>query len=210
MFKITALKLLTPKKRVNVYMNNTYAFSLERKLVDRIGLRVGQELSDDQVEEITRCDLAEKAIKSAFRYISYRLRSEKEIRERLRKHGFDNVIEEVIKRLKELSLVDDVAFARFWKENRVSFKPLSRRLLRQELKQKGIAEPIIAEVILDMDDNLSAIKAGRKRIRLLIKNEYPEFRHRLTTFLRWRGFNYETIACTVAFLWQEVQSSKAK
>lgn len=210
MFKITALKLLTPKKRINVYMNNTYAFSLERKLVDRIGLRVGQELSDDQVEEITRCDLAEKAIKSAFRYISYRLRSEKEIREHLSKHGFDNVIEEVIKRLKELSLVDDVAFARFWKENRVSFKPLSRRLLRQELKQKGIAEPIIAEVILDMDDNLSAIKAGRKRIRLLIKNEYPEFRHRLTTFLRWRGFNYETIACTVAFLWQEVQSSKAK
>jgi len=211
MFKITTLRLSTRKtNQVNVYINNSYTFSLERGVVDKIGLRVGQELSDDQIQEIKEIDLVEKGIKAAFQYLSYRLRSEKEIRQRLSKRGFDSVIEKIVKRLQGQGLVDDFAFARFWKDSRVSFKPRSRRLLRQELRQKGITEEVITEVVNDMDDNASAIAAGRKRVRLLANSDYAEFRHRLAIYLRWRGFSYDTINSTVAFLWQEMQSGKTK
>lgn len=209
MFKVTALRLSTKKaNQVSIYINNIYTFSVERSVVDKIDLRVGQELSGDQIQEIKEIDLVEKGIKAAFRYLSFRSRSEKEIRQRLSKHGFDSVIEKVVKRLQEQGLVNDFAFARFWKDSRLSFKPRSRRILRQELKQKGITEEVIAEILGDVDDNANAIAVGRKKVRLLASSDYAEFHRRLATYLRRRGFSYDTINSTVTLLWQEAQSGR--
>lgn len=208
--KVTGLRLSRTKTgRVNVYLDNHYTFSLGADVVNRVGLQLGQELSDSQIEELREADLVEKGAKAAFQYLSYRPRSEKEIRQRLSRRGFDNVMEKVVERLKGQGLVDDVAFAQFWKDNRISFKPRSQRLLRRELIQKGVAEEVVAEVLGDIDDGLNAIAAGRRKARLLANNDYPEFRHRLTTYLRGRGFSYDTINSAVVYLWQEMQSERA-
>ena len=146
----------------------------------------------------------ERCFKAATHYLGYRPRSEPELRERLRRRGFTtDTIEAVIAKLKRLKLVDDTAFAEFWKENRESFSPRSKALTRLELKQKGIADDIIEQTVATIDDEDSAYRAATSKASSLARTDYESFRRRLGGYLQRRGFNYGVIDRTIKRVWQE-------
>lgn len=204
MRKITAIRIgKTRGKRVDVLLDNKFAFSLEAEVAIREGLLVEQELSAGQIETLVRSDRFHRCFNAAAHYLSYRPRSEFELRERLHRRGFDDSIEEVIAKLKEQGLVDDVAFAQFWKDNRESFSPRSRWLIQLELRRKGIADEIIDEVVDKIDDNNNAYRAALSKARSLPLSDYQGFRHRLGEYLKRRGFNYRVIDHIVEQLWHE-------
>jgi len=141
---------------------------------------------------------------AAYRYLSYRPRSEEEVRQRLHKHGFDGeAVEKAIVKLKEQNLIDDFAFAQFWKDSRLSFRPKSKSLINRELKGKGVAVEIIEQVTKDIDDEGNAYKLGRNRVRALAHLDYPDFYRRLSGYLGYRGFTHEVIRRIITLLWQE-------
>ena len=209
MSKITALRAGRGReKRVNVFLDERFAFSLGAEVVMKEGLQVGQELSTGQVELLTGSDRLQRCLNAAYRYLSYRPRSESEVRERLQRRGFDgDCTEAAISRLREQGLVDDAVFAQFWKENRESFSPRSQRLTRLELKRKGVGSDVIEQVAADVDDGDSAYRAALGRVRRLPLSDYQGFRRRLGEYLRRRGFNYEVINHTVERVWQEQGSN---
>ncbi len=135
MKKITAIRDgRRQRKRVNVFLDGKFAFSLKAEVVVKKGLQVGQELSTNQLEVLAESDHFHRCLGAAAHYLSYRPRSESEIRERLQQRDFDDdSIDAVIARLKEQGLVDDIAFAQFWKDNRESFSPRSRWLTKLEI-----------------------------------------------------------------------------
>jgi len=208
MKKITTLRIGGGQdRRVKVLLEGKFAFSLEAEVAVREGLRVGQELSPSQIEALTRADCFHRCLNAAVHYLGYRPRSESELMKRLQQRGFDNdIIEGVIIKLKEQGLVDDVAFAQFWKDNRASFSPRSQWLTRLELRQKGVADDIINEVISAVDDNDSAYRAALSKTRSLSRSDYQGFRYRLGGYLKRRGFGYGVINHTVERLWQELGS----
>jgi len=209
MSKITALRAGRGReKRVNVFLDERFAFSLGAEVVMKEGLQVGQELSTGQVELLTGSDRRQRCLNAAYRYLSYRPRSESEVREKLQRRGFDgDCTEAAISRLREQGLVDDAAFAQFWKENRESFSPRSQRLTRLELKRKGVGSDVIEQVTADVDDGDSAYRAALGKVRRLPLSDYQGFRRRLGEYLRRRGFNYEVINHTVERVWQEQGSN---
>ena len=141
---------------------------------------------------------------AAYRYLGYRPRSEGEMRQRLRQRGFDGeAIDKTIAKLKEQQLIDDYAFAEFWKNNRLSFKPKSKRLIAKELGDKKVTPEIVRQVTEDIDDESNAYRLGCGRMRTLAHLGYPEFHRHLTNYLGYRGFNYEVIKHTIAVLWGE-------
>lgn len=205
MRKITAIRIGKVRgKRVNVFLDNKLAFSLEAEVAIREGLLVEQELSAGQIETLVRSDRFHRCFNAAAHYLSYRPRSEFELRERLHRRGFNDSIEEVIAKLKEQGLVDDVAFAQFWKDNRESFSPRSRWLTQLELRRKGVADEIIDEVVDKIDDNNNAYRAALSKARSLPLSDYQGFRHRLGEYLKRRGFNYRVIDHIVEQLWHEL------
>jgi len=205
MKKVTALRMGRGKeKRLNVFLDGRFTFSLGAELAIKEDLQIGQELSTDQTEALTKSDRFQRCLDAAFHYLGYRPRSESEVRERLRRRGFEgHCIEAAIARLKELGLVDDVAFAQFWKENRESFRPQSQRLIRLELRRKGIVSEIIDQVTGDVDDGDSAYRTALHKTRQWPLSDYPSFRRRLGEYLKRRGFAYEVINHTVERIWQE-------
>ena len=205
MSKITALRIgKGRKKRVNVFLDDRFAFSLEAEVVIKEGLQVGQELSASQIEALAKSDHFHRCLNVATHYLGYRPRSEFEVRERLQRRGFDdNTIGVVIAKLKEQRLVDDMDFARFWKENRDAFSPRSQWLTRLELKQKGVTDDIIEEVVGTIDDGDSAYRAALSKARRLSRSDYQDFRHRLGEYLKRRGFGYGVINLTVERVWEE-------
>ena len=151
-----------------------------------------------------KADILQPCLDAASHYLSYRPRSELEVRIYLRKRGFDQpCIEMALSKLREQGLIDDIAFARFWKENRESFSPRSQAKLKQELRQKGIPLPIIAEVTGEVNDQTNAYKAAQKILGKLTASDYNTFRGKLGGFLRRRGFNYEVTKSTINRLWED-------
>jgi len=202
--KITAIRTGKGQgKRVNVFLDGKFAFSLEAEVAVRERLQVEQELSASQIETLARSDHFHRCFNAAAHYLSYRPRSESELRERLHRRGFDDSIEAVIAKLKEQGLVDDVAFTQFWKDNRESFSPRSRWLTKLELRRKGVADDIIDQVVDTVDDNNNAYRAALSKARSLPLSDYQDFRRRLGEYLKRRGFGYGVIKHTVEQLWQE-------
>jgi regulatory protein len=202
--KVTAIRSGQRGKRVNIFLDEKFAFSLEAEVAIKEGLRTDQALSEGEIEALKKADLFQRCLNAAFRYLSYRPRSESELRERLHRRGFDDQnVAAVLTKLKEQGLVDDLAFAQFWKDNRESFRPRSQWLTRLELRQKGVAEEIINRVAAQVDDEASAYRAAVAKAHRLSTADYDSFRRRLGQYLKRRGFGYGLIKPTVERVWQE-------
>ena len=202
--KVTAIRSGQRGKRVNIFLDEKFAFSLEAEVAVKEGLRTDQALSEGEIEALKKADLFQRCLNAAFRLLNYRPRSESELSERLHRRGFDGQnVAAVLTKLKEQDLVDDLAFAQFWKDNRESFRPRSQWLTRLELRQKGVAEEIINRVAAQVDDEASAYRAAVAKARRLSTADYDGFRRRLGQYLKRRGFGYGLIKPTVERVWQE-------
>jgi regulatory protein len=207
MKKITALRMRRGRnKRVNVYLDDEFAFSLEADVAVQEGLRVDQELTPERVEEIASSNNYRRCYNAAALILTYRPRSEPELRNKLLEKGYpDASIDQVLSRMKEQGLVNDNTFAEFWKENRDTFSPRSQWLTAQELRRKGVSEEIITRVVGTIDDEDAAYRAARKKARNLPRYDYQNFYRRLGDYLQRRGFSFDVIKVTVKRLWEELE-----
>jgi regulatory protein len=203
---ITALEVQKRnKKRVNVYLDEEYAFSLS--LDEAARLRKGQTLSDSEVEQLRDQDAVAYAVDSAARFLAVRPRSVQEVRQNLvQKSHPPAVIDAALERLAALGYLDDRAFAEFWVRERNTFKPLSPRALRQELRQKGVAEEIVAEALGDLDPDEVAYRAAMSQSRRLRGSDQRTFSEKMYAFLQRRGFSYTTARTVVRQLTEELNA----
>jgi regulatory protein len=208
MSEITGIKKVKGReKRVRVYLDGKPALRLLAETALQEGLKVGQEITESRLDSLESQDRYRQCLNAAIRFLGYRPRSEAEVRQRLERHGFDGeCLEKSLARLKEQGLVDDVAFARFWKENRETFSPRSKRLTKMELKRKGLSSDIIEQIIGEIDEKDSAYRAALKKAPRLVNYEYQDFRRRLVDYLGRRGFNYGVIKETTERIWKEQKS----
>ena len=206
MRKITALQVQKRNSnRVNVHLDGEYAFGLTRIIA--AWLQVGQILDEEKIAKLQAEDARERAMQQALLYLSYRARSEKEIRQNLGKHDIPEVIvEETLERLRQNGFANDEQFANAWVENRSTFRPRGRRALALELRQKGIDDSTIESALEDVDEESLAYEAGLKKGSKLNGEEWNEFRKKTSEFLARRGFSYAVIAPIVSRLWNEIHT----
>jgi regulatory protein len=192
------------KERVNVYLDGRYAFSLPT--IEAARLCRGQYLSDEEIELLQELDTFQKAYDQALRFLAYRPRSHAETLRYLERKGIPPPLaEKVIERLVTAGLLDDLAFARFWVENRDRFNPRGARALRYELRRKGLSAEIIQQALSEAAAEGEAIySAALTKARQLVRLDHDDFKRRLGAYLARRGFSYEAIAEVVERLWQEV------
>lgn len=217
MKKITAIQVQKNNpNRINIYLDGEFAFGLAR--IVAAWLQVGQTLDDEKIAKLQAEDFSERAMQQALLFLSYRARSENEIRKNLTKHEIPDVaIEQTLERLRREGFADDKKFASTWVENRNTFRPRGRRALALELRQKGIDDTIIESALEDVDDEALAYEAGKKKARKILGGnlsqlapegglkgpDWNEFRKKMSEFLARRGFSYSVIAPIVKRLWNE-------
>jgi regulatory protein len=126
------------------------------------------------------------------------------------KETSDVVIDAALERLKTMGYLDDRAFTNFWIENRQTFKPLSQRALRYELRQKGVSKEIIDEALGDMADDEAAYVAAQSQVRRLRGATVQVFRQKLGVFLQRRGFSHHTAHDVINQLIEEIKTQDAE
>lgn len=141
-------------------------------------------------------DLFEKLYNLSLRYLQIRQRSEKEVREYLKKkQATPEVIEKIIAKLHDYNFLNDALFAKLWVESRSRAKPRSKWLLQRELSQKGIAKEIIEHTLIEESgatDLALAKQAIERRIVRFRDLPRQEVYQKVGGFLARRGFSWET------------------
>jgi len=150
---------------------------------------------------------ADAAMEIAARFLGTRPRTRRELELRLRRAGAtDEVLAATMHRLGSMGLVDDVAFARWWAEQRDRHAPRGRRMVEAELRQRGVPHDVLetlrggelAEPTLDAE-GLPGTERERAEVALarhLRGRPLPadmKARQRVGAFLMRRGFEPETV-----------------
>jgi len=138
----------------------------------------------------------EKALKAALRLLRFRPRSLWELSTRLRQRFDEETCRIAIQELQRKTLVDDYAFSKFWIENRVQFKPVSRSALSRELLAKRVDKGIIEEALKEGFPEGDRAMAERCLAARSKKMDFkdPKSYRRMYGFLRRRGFTHELVS----------------
>jgi regulatory protein len=142
---ITALRAdpIDPDK-VHLFVNDKHIMSVSLDVAAGEMLSVGQQCPPERVERLHAAQELNGIYERALNFLSYRPRSAREVEMRMRQKGYSpDQIANVMERLVRAGYVDDKAFAQFWVTNRMAFSPRGPRLLKSELRQKGVAADIV-------------------------------------------------------------------
>ncbi|MEP7187879.1 MAG: RecX family transcriptional regulator [Roseiflexaceae bacterium] len=213
--KITALRAQAKDaQRVNVFVDGEFALGISLTTITKIGLHVGKQLSAEEFAKLEQTESGDKAYLAALRFLEARPRSIAEVRARLGRKDFaPEAIDAAIARLAELELLDDAAFARYWVENRVAYRPRGAGALRDELRRKGIDADVTAEVLSDNvltgDESASAWGLARGALHKYAgAQDRNAFTRRMGSYLQRRGYTFEVIRPIVDQLWAEVSAAE--
>jgi regulatory protein len=197
---ITALRARPRARgRIDVYLDGRRGLTIP--LAAASGLRVGMALEAEAVQALEARAAEVEAFEAVGRMLARRPHAVGEVRRRLARGGTaPEVIDRVVDRLVESGDLDDSAFARAWVENRSAFRPRSARMIRAELRQKGVGSEAIDGALAGTDEaEAAAVSAGRA-VRLWGNIEPEARRRRLYAHLARRGFDHETIRSVVRSL----------
>ncbi|MCQ6557843.1 regulatory protein RecX [Paenibacillus mendelii] len=195
MLTITAVEQDRKERyRYQLFVNNGQEepfLSVHEDIMIRFRLLKGREIHVDELKQITEEDTQHRAYALGLIYLGARQRTHKEIARYLARKGIDEMsAEQAIQRLIREGFVDDAAFAKQFASGRLRSQMKGRRLLQQELRQRGIAKETVNEAIDRIDTSEEAevaIRAACKKWPYL-KGEPTDRKRKLATFLLRRGF----------------------
>jgi regulatory protein len=202
--EITALTpSIRRKGRVHLYVDGRFMASVDAMTVALHGLKVGRIVEQGDLDELERDAVIARLVDRSLHFLSFRPRSEAELRTYLRRQeATPEQTAAVMEELRRQRLVDDAAFAQFWRDSRDRFSPRGEGALRAELRAKGVATEVVADVMPDADEqDVLAMRAAERQVRTLRGLAWPEFRTKLLGHLQRRGFRYEVANRTARELW---------
>ena len=210
--KVTDIKAAVHSERLNIFIDDKFFCSLDISQVVDLKIKVGSELSDQELADLKRASEFSKFYNLALEYVFLRPHSKKEINDYLVrktldkkvrvknrktgeyqtkiKQGYDkSLVPLVLRRLDERGYLDDERFAELWVENRGVSKGVSRKKLRNELLKKGISPSIIDAALqqTQRDDKTELKKVIAKK-----SNRYQD-KQKFIQYLLRQGFNYSDV-----------------
>ncbi len=191
--KVTSIKQQVKRAdRYSIYLDGKYAFSLGENELLKLGLHSGQELTESELATYHDESAYGKWFDRTLNLLSFRLRSEWELRDYLRRKDCPpEIIGRILNKLSINGYVNDEQFARGWVDNRRLLKSTSRRKLNMELKQKRIPADIIDKVLSEDTEQTDE----REVLRQLVAKKrarYPD-NLKLMQYLARQGYNYSDI-----------------
>ena len=181
------------QNRVNVFVNGKYAFSLDLAQLVDLKLKIGKEITEDELAEYKRLSEFGKLYQRTLEWVLTRPRSVKETEDYLYKKIYEkklekNYLNNIIEKLKSRNYLDDEKFAEWYVENRFVKKGVSERRLRMELMKKGIGGEAVEKALRGSGRN------DEEEVRKIIAKKRARYDdEKLIQYLCRQGFSYELV-----------------
>lgn len=195
--KITKIETQKRKERYNIYVDGEYAFPVDEAILIKYVLHKGMEMPTDLMKKIMADDTERKYYNQALGYISYRLRSEKEVRQHLKeKEATPDTIEKTIQKLKEQKYLDDQIYGDSFVRTAATISQKGPGVLKQEMKLKGLKDEVINQALTQYsNDQLieNALKLAEKTWKKHRNTSQREAKNKVQQMLFQKGYTQEVI-----------------
>ena len=139
----------------------------------------------------------DEAVRTGIRLLALRAHGRLELQAKLKKKGYEAAVADAaVARLEELGLVDDRSYAAGFVESLSRRRPEGKLKARARLLQKGLSEELVDEMLAGYDSAAICRAAAEKKMRTLTGPPEAKLK-KLETFLRNRGFDWQTIRETM-------------
>lgn len=171
---------------------------LSKEVIIDFGLRRNDEVSAETYSNLQNAQSYRDAYLAAVRLLNYRMRTRAELRSRLARKGFQtDIVQKVIRKMRDIGLIDDSRFADAFVASKIASKPVGKRELARGLREKGVSRETAAAAIEQVCDEETQIKlaldAATGKMRSLERFDVSKRREKLVAFLARRGFDWDVI-----------------
>lgn len=185
------------KERVNIYIDEEYAFSISAELIYKENIKVKDKIDVDSLKKLADEDNYIKCKNTALKTIERTYKSEKELAQKLALKGYDDhIINRTINFMKEYNLLNDNNYATMYVKDKS--RNIGKKKIKYSLLQKGIDEEIIeSELEKINNDEVKAIvyEMALKKYKVFSKRENDNYKltQKLYRFLMGKGYDYDLI-----------------
>jgi len=183
------------KDRMFVFVDGSYCFSISEEDYISLNLYEKREITLDEINNIKSNLNFREAKSRAVKFLALKIRTENEVLKKLEDEGYDQeVAEVVIEELKSIGYINDKMYVQKYLYDRSKLKPISKKLLKYQLKNKGIIEEIIDEVVdsWEIDDETVAETLVKRKFGKYDLSDEKVIK-KVYSFLLHRGYNSEII-----------------
>lgn len=196
---ITVVRINKGKNKFyEVVLSNKESLRVSEDMLVRYRLLKDRELSEDEILEIKKKAGFDLGLQWAMNYISYQLRSKKEVRDYLREKEISSEDQQqIIAHLESLHLVDDKIYGESYVRTQMRLSDKGPTQIIQQLKQKGLDEMTIQDVmgLYEKDQQFEvAFHAAEKASRKYKTKSHKETLQKIRLHLMQKGFSAEVIS----------------
>lgn len=203
---ITRVERLKSREARYCITFGTYSLTVLEDVMIKYRMTKGNSFVKRDLEKIVVEDERQRIYVQSLRYLEHKQRTRRELARKLQQKQFEvTLIEDVLDQLEREKLVDDQWFAKEWTRQRMTGQRKGKLWIRQELRQKGVSNDLIAEALQEVsvhDEFETALLAGRKKWKQL-KGDISEKKRKTFPFLVRRGFPMDMVRRVVNVLIEE-------
>ena len=142
----------------------------------------------------------EKARSYALRLLKVRLRSEKELIQRMRVKGYSfEDIEKVLSELKGYGLLNDLRFAKFFTSDEVKLRFKGPRYIRYKLRMFGVSDSDISKALEDVMEEIDL----KEVFSHFVRSHRSKTQREIKEMLIKRGFDSQTVHETLLAIYED-------
>lgn len=198
--KISKITAQRKKSRYNIYVDDSFSLGIHEDILVKYNLQKGMEVTDDFIQDILMAEEQSKTLNYCLNRLSYRARSEKELRISMELKGYtEENINYSIDYCKEHGYVNDLEFAKLFVNDKTNLNKFGPERIKYDLILKGISRDIIDQVlVVDRDDQLEmARELAGKKISSYKNDAKRDIYRKLSGFLQRKGFSFDVISTVV-------------
>jgi regulatory protein len=199
-------------ERYNIYIEEKYAFAVDETILLKYQLSKGKVLEDFELEEIVFDDEVRKAFNKAIQYLSFRMRSEHEVKKKLLDAEYgEAVVLEAIQKLYQLDFLNDEAFSKALLETQKKTGKKGPRAIKQELIKNGIEKSLQEEVLESYteDDQIQIAQGLAEKIANQQSSKTPrQVKQKIQDTLLRKGYSYAIISKAIGEIEFETEAEE--
>ena len=205
--KIITYSFLQDTEVFLLQLDNKQVFHIPYSVFEKYSLSKNLELSNEMYNILYEYEKYFQAKSAALSYLSYGLKSSKEVKDYLAKKKYSTSIQEkVVEQFIKTGLIDDLYYAKAFTRDKLKLNHYGPIRIQMELKKKGIDEAFIDETLKEVSKEIlieTAYEASIKKIHSLKNKSNFQKKQKIYQFLSYKGFDYETIMSA----WSKLQEN---
>lgn len=185
------------QERYNIYLNEEYAFSVDEAILIQYQLTKDKPIDDLTVDEIAFDDEIQRAYNRALSFLSYKMRSEYEVHQKLKDLEFgEAVVQEAIQKLKKLGFLNDESYSKALLETKKKTAKKGPRAIQRDLKEKGINQKLQEQVLQSFSEEEQltiALQLADKAIHNEHSKTPSQLKQKIQELLMRKGYSFSIV-----------------